>query len=555
MDSVRNEFSHEVGHGYGQGHYMRPPDSPEYYTGQHANSGWAYDAYHNMMKGSFNWYSNANSDNMTAYFQGKYDYLSDTMSSGEGNGTISKYTTLTPYTAWFTQNNLGGYPVLVGKSGSSTSYVKWNYELEEYEDYVFDNDYEAIYGVPNDEAYVPYKIGVPVVTILGSYLSEDDSRDPYDRAILHPGFVSNYGNVYNLPAPDKSKKSIWVEVTFENGSKKEIAVRATKHINGSVANQVNINIEAALKPISATLYIQEVGGTKQLLGKTIELDYQRALDMPEPIIIGKEHGYTQALDQDVEFLNTELLNHESELMPILTQANAFIIHRLIEHDRLKDLNANAKAVADRYINVVYGTKEIKVFIDSNKEVIESKDELAVKELKRLLEKYDFIASGEVPKMPDNSSYTTIRSRGNIYFDAEALNIVGSSETVSMDNATPSMLWVMDKLGRIRPKSDLSLCLEPKTGNVITPVACNYSTTVNNQNFRYEATADGAYQLIRHKTDGWVFDYGWSNRTFTRYGYHGGSNQHFVIENTQTYDNILFTVMPYEYLEIIYKSFE
>ena len=67
VDSRGNEFSHEVGHGYGMGHYPNSDESADGSIHGYSTS-WGYDAYKNRMRANVAWNSNPDS----YMFQDKY---------------------------------------------------------------------------------------------------------------------------------------------------------------------------------------------------------------------------------------------------------------------------------------------------------------------------------------------------------------------------------------------------------------------------------------------------------------------------------------------------
>ena len=70
VDSRGNEFSHEVGHGYGMGHYPNANESADGSVHGYSTS-WGYDAYKNRMRANVAW----NSNPANYIFQDKYYIL------------------------------------------------------------------------------------------------------------------------------------------------------------------------------------------------------------------------------------------------------------------------------------------------------------------------------------------------------------------------------------------------------------------------------------------------------------------------------------------------
>ncbi|MCZ4328230.1 hypothetical protein O4H28_18310, partial [Brachybacterium paraconglomeratum] len=85
----------------------------------------------------------------------------------------------------------------------------------------------------------PRLFGVPVFTILGGY-------DPVaNSGVLYPALRGNWGQVYDLPAPNDAaaSKQCWLKVDFVGGASQRIAVAPLRM--GSNANKLHINLAQA----------------------------------------------------------------------------------------------------------------------------------------------------------------------------------------------------------------------------------------------------------------------------------------------------------------------
>jgi len=102
IDSIGNEFSHEIGHHYGLGHYPGSVGNNMFWAAHHADSGWGYIAFRNKMRGNLNWTATNLGDgsNGVPNFLNKYAYGWDAMSGGATASTISKYTHYTGYSTY-----------------------------------------------------------------------------------------------------------------------------------------------------------------------------------------------------------------------------------------------------------------------------------------------------------------------------------------------------------------------------------------------------------------------------------------------------------------------
>ncbi|TOF66161.1 peptidase M66 [Vibrio parahaemolyticus] len=182
-DTTGNEWSHEMGHNYGLGHY------PWHASTHDLESGWGWDALHRRFIGNLHWTGKAATNDVGGEvvppFAGEFRFTRDAQAGGEAErlGTISRYTLEHPSQSRRVQTWLNnGFNIDLN---SSTGYVRWNQENQSYE--------EAQTNAP-----VPTAVGVPVVTMLGIY-------DPHNELAsqVYPLIYSNYGNVFDLPSvPD-----------------------------------------------------------------------------------------------------------------------------------------------------------------------------------------------------------------------------------------------------------------------------------------------------------------------------------------------------------------
>ncbi len=140
-DSVGNEFSHEIGHHYGLGHYPGSQGENMFWAAHHADSGWGYIAYRNKMRGNLAWHTRNLGDgkNGVPNFLKQYAYGWDAMSGGATNSSISRYTHYTGYSTHIRiQPHFGARHVgmkahqVVIKFGIKT-HAKWKWFIQKYQ--------------------------------------------------------------------------------------------------------------------------------------------------------------------------------------------------------------------------------------------------------------------------------------------------------------------------------------------------------------------------------------------------------------------------------------
>lgn len=456
VDTTGNEFSHEMGHGYGFGHFQRPPDSPVWWQSGNADSGWGYSAYLKRMRANLAW--NSDGKNEENNFQKIYNYNSDTMSGGFADSTISKYTHLTGYTAMVGQRNISNYAFPDEKS--STGYYKWNSSSKKREEVRFAGD-KGYTGLK------PYKIGVPVITLLGGY--DPSNYDVKPTAVMYPYFRGNWGNVFHFQEPNFSDKNVcWMEVTFEDGSTDKIGLRASRHLSASV-NQFQINIEEARHPNRASLYCQTQGKNPVLLdSQSIPTNLT---PMKAPAIIGQANGYSQAYAEDVADTEKTLNKHIGEDLPVLLESES---ERLLNiYDNIGDLSKETKVVAKNYLNLLYKSKLLAIYMDANQAALKSGSFDALTEAKKL---YDQSGMGKDDML---SVFGTLQVKVN----GRCLTVEESTDgTLSLNmlpctTGNPNQGWIFDAEGRFRSQANPLMCVRSNNSHSSTLTLEDCSATL------------------------------------------------------------------------------
>ncbi|MCC3704522.1 M66 family metalloprotease [Rouxiella badensis] len=226
-DTDGNEFSHEVGHGYGMGHY---PGGGKYAT-HNQNSGWGWDENQNRFIANFFWDRSGDAvveGHTTPPFKGIYRFNSDTMGGGVASSPLSRYTLHTGYTQKRIQQSLESTGVITPTSASG--YLKWD---EKQKKMVEAND------LPRRK---PSVFGVPVTTLVGFY----DPRDELE-SYIYPALQGSYGYIYR-PEPVKAGQC-WAEVAYRNGESEKFALEGTR-IQSNHMNKFHINVPSSKHPES-----------------------------------------------------------------------------------------------------------------------------------------------------------------------------------------------------------------------------------------------------------------------------------------------------------------
>lgn len=262
-----NEFSHELGHHYGLGHY--PANGRGSLHGPH--TGWGWDAYKQRFIANFFWDRGGNASvgsDTVAPFAGLYRYNNDPMADGSPSSPLSQYTLPTLYTQKIIQaffENTG-----IQDLSSSTGYRVW------------DPAQKKMVEKNIADMRKPVKAGVPVVTLVGFY-------DPQGvlPSYVYPALFGSYGNTFAADPLANITKCV-LQVDYQQKAS-DLYKLQTSRISGNMMNKFHINVERALMPTTASVICG---------GKTLSSQMIIAPDV-EPvsaIVIGKEHGYVAALD-------------------------------------------------------------------------------------------------------------------------------------------------------------------------------------------------------------------------------------------------------------------
>jgi hypothetical protein len=266
-ETLGNEFSHELGHHYGLGHY------PENGRGslQGPNTGWGWDAYKQRFIANFFWdnegTATVNGDSV-APFAGVYRYNTDPMAGGSPSSPLSQYTLPTLYTQKIIQKffeNTG-----IQDLSSSTGYRKWDPAQKKMVE-------KKISGMRKAA-----KAGVPVVTLVGFY-------DPQNTlpSYVYPPLFGSYGNTFDVEAITNNAQCV-LQVNYQHKASDRFPLQGSR-INSKMMNKFHVNVERALMPTEASIICSGKTLSKQSITSP-------AVEPVSAIVIGKEQGYLGALE-------------------------------------------------------------------------------------------------------------------------------------------------------------------------------------------------------------------------------------------------------------------
>lgn len=440
VDSRGNEFSHEVGHGYGMGHYPNANESADGSIHGYSTS-WGYDAYKNRMRANVEWNSNpANYIFQDKYyitsFQETYGWNKDSMAGGIADSAISRYTHNTARSTRQIQKNIEGRYFLSDEKNSEGKYyyIGWDKSAREYK--------QATEANFVNNRINPTEKGVPVITILGGY----DPQSPYN-AVLYPYFRANWGNVFasifqDVPPADAVN---YLKITYYDSAKPTQYVKlSNSRYSSGIINKLHFNIAESDKPKTITLYINNTEKGSTTIEETV---YNTSLH--KAVIIGKGNGYDDVINEDFAYLETKLAGKTVDNYT-LTAKEKELIEILYRFNSLNKLSASQKAVAEDYINNKNKTDEINIYIDDNYTLLENNNTSADETLKTMLEE---------------SGLGTVEFKFNqAEINGKCMEVYESTESkmsvrAAVCSDSNSQRWAVDKSGRIHSALYPGYCLE------------------------------------------------------------------------------------------------
>jgi len=514
IDSVGNEFSHEIGHHYGLGHYPGSVDNNMFWAAHHADSGWGYIAFRNKMRGNLNWTSTNLGDgsNGVPNFLNKYAYGWDAMSGGSTASSISKYTHYTGYSTYLKIQP--AFDRYVWDKNSPTGYKKWNATTRAMEvaQPKVPNSGNVWYNTVDGNYLKPRLFGVPVYTILGGY-------DPVNQVgLIYPAARGNWGNVFNLPQinPNDSTASCWLNIRFAS-NEQNIALAPQRMNTNSNANKFHINVAQSESPQQVNLYCRKAN-QKAVLLSTIMIPANNVQISPYAEI-GKNVGYSALKQIELPVLEQALLENATRPVVNLSADNKLLFD---SYQKFKDqLSIAAQNEMNRYTQQQNTLYRLNRWMNVYRSDLVNLNSDAVNAFHAFLDKLelksDFIL-GSAMSLMNRTNCLKAEKLENGQFNAF---ISGASGCIGDD----SEKWVYDALGKIHSKKYIDQCLATTSGNVINLQPCS-----NNQ-ANQVWTTDMSAQAIKQANQCFDLEGGYltNNRArLIRYRCTGGANQKWTI---------------------------
>ena len=455
--SKGNEFSHEIGHHYGLGHYPGFSNGNSFWAVHHNDSGWGYIGYRKRMRANILWNSGSNCSNNgapSAMLDKLYCFAPDSMSGGNFVSSLSKYTHYTGYSTKIKIQPAMDRPVLT--PSSPTGYQKWNASKRAMEDFAPSiSDQKAVwFNSPNGKMLAPVKQGVPVITLLGGY----DPNAHNAKALIYPALRGNWGNVFKLPErayPKDSQTPVarecWLSVAFANGSTQRIAL-AGDRMDAPRVNKFHINLAQSDKPSQATLFCQSNGGAPEQLDQ-ISIPTNLP-DMPAPAIVGKEAGYSALRRIELPQLDAALQALATKDVLTLSAANQVLYDSYA--DNANELSAAGQQQLRRYAEQQDKGARLNRWMSTYRTELEKQNPEAQSALRSFIASLGFT---EKPLMP--AAQTMKMDNGNcIQKFGDGVRVAGKS----LCTGGTDEQWILDARGAIHSRSNPGLCLTDQGGN-------------------------------------------------------------------------------------------
>lgn len=500
-----NEFSHEIGHHYGLGHYPGADGQNNFWAGHHHDSGWGYIGYRKRMRANLHWDrpKDAGLWGMPV-FENTYSFASDAMSGGHYASALSLYTHYTGYSTQMKIQPSLDKPVLT--PGSATGYTKWNASsrsMEPFAPAVPTNQSTVWFNSASGKFLAPRLQGVPVITLLGGYDPETD------KALIYPAARSNWGNVYELPEQAVSKteaRQCWLDVSFASQATQRIAV-AGRRMETGLVNKLHVNLAQSEQPTGAQLYCQ-TGAASPTLLYSLQIA-QNLPAMTPPVVVGKSAGYTAIRKVELPELEQGLRALEGKKVLALSSADQVLYDSYAEHAR--ELGAAAYQQFERYTTQQQNAQRLNRWIAAYADRLDQQPvQLAFLALIRKLELdgQALIPAAQPMLMPNGNC---IQKAGT--------NVQVAGKSLCSGDANEQ--WILDGRGSIRSRADLGLCLTDQGGsNPIKLQACDITKDSQVWDTRVAKRIARGNRCMDLNTGHLTNNVG----TLITYGCNGGSNQ-------------------------------
>mmetsp|Transcript_27155 Transcript_27155/g.54332 ORF Transcript_27155/g.54332 Transcript_27155/m.54332 type:complete len:941 (+) Transcript_27155:135-2957(+) len=261
--SIGNEFSHEVGHNYGLGHYVGGFEGSVHRPSKEINSSWGWDSQNNLFLPNFHSSDSGSDtcldDKCQSPYLGKYKFGTDSMAGGSPMWGSNRFTMYTPHVAKKIQSFLESKAVW--DPSSSTGFRKFEQTSKKMKEFVNDSNGQK----------VPRLHRVPVTTIVGYY---DSSPTRGLTDYVFPAMHGAYGFVYKDDSSSSTGISDGCELHVKtqnksgsNGENTLVYTLTSEIYKAEYMNKFHVNVATEVKPYKASIYcFDELRASRELDG-------------------------------------------------------------------------------------------------------------------------------------------------------------------------------------------------------------------------------------------------------------------------------------------------
>lgn len=536
--SAGNEFSHEIGHHFGLGHYPGQNGDNFFLSSHHHDSGWGYIAYRDRMRGNINWNPSDlnNRMNGTPLFQDTYKFGTDSMAGGHYSSSLSSYAHYTGYST-----NLRIQPSLnraVWDATSPTGYKRWNATTRQMEPVQLKvpTSNQVFYNSADGNYLKPKHFGVPVFTILGGY-------DPVANVgLLYPAARGNWGNVFNLPQASTTgdTASCWINVQYATKAAENIALAPNRM--GSNANKLHVNLAQSDNPKHVDLYCKKAG---EQAVKLSEIDIPTyATPLPAAVIVGKSREFSDLRKVELPQLGQALEANADKTVVSLSSNNRILYdsYKNFKHE----LSTSAQQQFDRYALQENNLYRLNRWINVYRNDLTSASAPAAPAFKA------FVTQLGLPSAPPMAGATMLVMpnmngaclKAELNANGKPSIYMSGKNGCTGDNAS---LWIYDVIGKIHSVQYPGYCLSG--ANI---ALCNN----NNGSQMWTKTSNGSTEQIHQGNS--CLDLHSGNPPavngrgiLTTYGCNGGRNQRWTIIPQS--NNLILATASSQNLPVVVKA--
>jgi len=239
LSSIGNEFSHEVGHNYGLGHYVGGFDGSVHRAADNINSSWGWDSRFNTLIPNFSSDDKGENvcldDSCEPPFLGKYRYGTDAMAGGDPNWD-NPYTLYTPHVSKIIQEFLESKAIW--DPSSSTGFRKFNPTNGRMEEFINNDNGQK----------VPRLYRVPVTTIVG-YYHPTHSLQSY----IYPALHGAYGFVYDDDGGSINGIRDGCQLVVQT-DRNFLVFELDTYVDPKGMNKFHVNVATEDRPFKASIY-------------------------------------------------------------------------------------------------------------------------------------------------------------------------------------------------------------------------------------------------------------------------------------------------------------